>query len=227
MYKKQVVLALIGMLLFTACVSKTIESPILPEVGPQSTEGKVLYRTMDYKTKALEEDIPEWVYRYEGEGIPGIERLSEYQHKYVFVAKNTGTNFNALNQWTAGFRVTHDFARLVASRLQARLTSAAALYPDDEYGGFFELAIKAAFDAVYYGAVKETDFWLLKEYYKEEDGVTVDRETYDFLILVSVDKSRLQSQLQQILSNLTPTRPPTKDQTSAINRIKANLFNTF
>ncbi|MDR3342193.1 MAG: hypothetical protein LBT14_05280 [Treponema sp.] len=226
MRKNLVCIGITGIVLLTACIGGPKESFILPIPAPPVKQNQ-LALTIDYKTKASGEEIPEWVGHYEREGIPGIESLQEYQNKYVFVAKNTGANFNALSQWTAGFMVTHDFAQLVASRLQTRLTDAALLlYPDDEYGSFFEAAVKAASDTVYDGAAKEADFWLLKQY-QAEDGVTVDREVYDFLVLVSITKNTLRYGIQNMLNTLQPGRPPTKNQIAAINRVKGILFENF
>ena len=155
-----------------------------------------------------------------------VEYLLEYQDKYVFVSKNSGTNFNALRQWVSGFRISHDFARLVSDRIQARLTRVAVSFPDQDYGAFFEVAVKASSDAVYRGAVKEADFWIKKRYFKE-NGVAVDREAYDFLILVSIDKTLLKSQIDAILNNTEVAIPPTQDQIAGVNRIKAVFYDEF
>ncbi|MHB9291502.1 hypothetical protein Holit_00579 [Hollandina sp. SP2] len=215
---------LIGVEILAACAGDPPELPVQWTPPPQ-TEVIQLYEIMDYKTKALGEEIPEWVNRYESEGIPGLERLLQYDDTYIFVSELEGTNFNALRQWTSGFALAQDFSRLVASRIQACLTKTAASYPDGEYGRFFEALIRAASNAVYSGAVQEGDFWVLKQYF-QEDGVSPDRKVYNFLILVSIHKTILQPQISEILHNLGPI-PLTKPQTLSVNRLKERFFDFF
>jgi hypothetical protein len=85
-------------------------------------------------------------------------------------------------------------------------------------------------DGEYSGASKEQTFWLKQEVQSvnidEEDSVTVF-ERYEFLILVSIDKELLQNQIQNMMEGIKPGTPPTRNQTTAINRIKATFFEGF
>jgi hypothetical protein len=224
MQKTLVLVILTGVEILTACTGNPPELPIQWTPPPQ-VEVIQLYQIIDYKTKALGEEIPEWVNRYESEGIPGIEGLPQYDDTYIFISELEGSNFNALQQWTSGFVLSKDFSRLVASRIQSRITKTVGTYPDGEYGRFFETLIKAASNAVYSGAVQEGDFWVLKQYFKE-DGVSPDREVYNFLILVSMNKTILKLQINEILSTLGPI-PLTKAQTVSVNRLKETFFDSF
>jgi hypothetical protein len=220
-------LVFIGMLLFTACAGKPKEVPLQwAASAPQPVKEVQLYLIIDYKTKDSGGTIPQWVPIYEDTGVQGVERLREYQDKYIFISKNSGTKFQTLQQWVSNFRVSHDFARMVSARLQDRLILQASSYPDYEYGEFFERTVKASSDAEYSGAAKEADFWIKKQYFKE-DGITVDREVYDFFILVSIDKTTLKSQLDPILNNTQALIPPTREQTSAINRVRETFYARF
>ncbi|MDR1985563.1 MAG: hypothetical protein LBP88_01155 [Treponema sp.] len=224
MQKTLVLVNLIGVEILAACAGDPPELPVQWTPPPQ-IEVIQLYEIVDYKTKALGEDIPEWVNQYESAGIPGIERLPQYDDAYIFVSELEGTNFNALQQWTSGFTLAQDLSWLVASRIQACLTKTAASYPDGEYGRFFEALIRAASNAVYSGAVQEGDFWVLKQYF-QEDGVSPDRKVYNFLILVSIHKTLLQIQIREILNALDPL-PLTKSQTLSVNRLKEGFFDFF
>jgi hypothetical protein len=215
-----------GIMIFTACAGNIKEVPLQWTIVSQPIKPVRLYLLIDYKAKALGGLIPEWVQRYERTGLPGIETMGEYQDKYMFISKNSGTNFKVLQQWASSFRISHDFARMVSSRIQDRLTSATVSYPDYEYGAFFEAVVKASSDAEYPEAVQETDFWLKKQYFKE-DGITVDQEVYDFFILVSIDKIALKSQIDTILNDIKVAIPPTREQTAAINRVKGTFYEGF
>jgi hypothetical protein len=147
-----------------------------------------------------------------------------YRDSYVFVGTNRGTNFRALGHWAEGFTAAQDFPRLAAIRIESRLLRAASLYPDDEYGEFFEALVKKAFDAVYTGAVKERTFWIKQRYGEENSSI---REEYEFFVLVTIGKSEFQAQVRAILAEITTAKPPTRDQAAAINRIKETFFEDF
>jgi hypothetical protein len=192
---------------------------------PQPPEPVEIFQIQDHAAKAAEGKIPPWVDMYLYNSIGRIENLPEYQNKYIFIAENTGTNLKALLQWLEGFTIIHDFPRLVSSRLQDHLTAISAGNPDNTYGSFFEEVIKKSSDAFYYGALEEDKFWLLVQYF-EQDGTTPNREVYRCLILVSIDKIVLESQINEILNNIK-TDTVTRDQLVLINQLKENLYTGF
>ena len=191
-----------------------------PGPPPEKPKTPALMLIIESKT----EEIPEWVLAYEERGISGVEALAAYAGAYLFISANTGGNFGALDQWLNGFRVSHDFAPLAAARVQARFTRESATFPDQDFGAFFEDAVKGAADAAYTGAVKEADFWVKKRYF-QKDGVTVDRETYEFFILVRIDKVSLRSQLDALLEAI-PIRGA-KDQIANANHLKETFYDNF
>ena len=183
-----------------------------------------------------ESGIPEWVHRYFESKHLGIETLDEYGGKYVFVGENWGENINILRQWADGFTGIYDLPRLVAARVERRLVSSAALYPDDEYGQYFETLIKRVADGEFSGAVKEQTYWVKRarppggneeEGEEEPDQMNNAAELYEYLVLISIDSETLQDQLRQIMTGIKTTVPPTRDQAAAINRIQQAFFEGF
>lgn len=195
-----------------------------PKEAPKKAAPK--YDVLDTKTMALGGDIPEWVSVYVTDGVTGVEALPKFKDKYVFIGEDSGANKEALRQWATGFTVAQDLARLVSTRVQARFAGAAAGSPDDNYGRYFENVVKSASDATYSGARKESDFWILKRYYKE-DGKTVDKEVYDYYVLVTIDKATLQKQLDAVLNGVQPDKPLTKEQQTAVDRVKQSFYEGF
>jgi len=171
-------------------------------------------------------NIPEWVRLHIGNETNEIEALERFDGKYVFIGENGGNNFNALQQWATGFTVEQDLPRLVTLRAERRLIAAASLYPDDEYGEYFAFLIRDISNGDYSSAVKEQTFWLLRNVKSQDADVEVN-ERYEFFILVSIDRETLQKQIQKIIANIKTKVPPTRDQASAIARIKTNFFEGF
>jgi hypothetical protein len=214
-----------GVCLFlAACATEEVKSPILPWTPPASTQqisakNAFLADVLDYKDSSRR-DIPLWVTAYfNGENI---ENLPQYRGKYLFVSRQIGNDLNVLSQLTGD--VEKDFPLLIASRVQKSLTRNIKIYPDAEYGAFFEEAVKAFYDANFEGIIKEDDFWI-KRRITQEDGM--DSETFDFLTLVSVDKNILVLQINTLLFGVNPSEEPTREQASAIIHIKNNFFNYF
>lgn len=184
------------------------------------------FEVIEHKASSIGGDIPEWVTTYIYDGNAGVESIARYKDKYVFIGEDSGTNLNALRMWAQGFNVAQDLARLVSMRVQAKFAGAMAGSPDDEVGRYFENVVKNVADATITGARKETDFWIYKRYFKE-DGKTQDRIVYDYYVLTTIDKELLKKQLDMAISGVKPERPLTKEQTTAVDRVKEAFYEGF
>jgi hypothetical protein len=218
--------ALACVLIFSVCAGEPAKIIFPPENSPEPPgfQPENRGRIQNYQDAALGGTIPEWVNRFLLQGSRGVEDMEIYRDSYVFIGTNRGTNFNALGHWADGFTAVQDFPRLAAVRIEKRLLGAASLYPDDEYGDFFETLVKKAFDTVYAGAVKESSFWILRHYDEEDASV---REQYEFFVLVRIGKSEFQAQVQVVMADIKTVNPPNRDQAAAINRVKVAFFEDF
>ncbi|MDR2807718.1 MAG: hypothetical protein LBB43_01775 [Spirochaetaceae bacterium] len=221
-------------LIFFGCAGKPKEV-LLPWTGFEQKRYITLFEVVDYQGKEEGKAIPNWVHQYNYTDMRGMENLAEYYDSYVFVASNSGTQFSALQLWAQAWTVHQDFFLMVMERVQNRLINAiqspadgsAPVYPDYQYGAFFEKAIKAVADAHYNNVLQGETFWQLKRYL-QEDGITVEREAYEFLVLSSINKELLQKQIQAIFADLPPFTPPlTKDQETAVKKVTENFFTLF
>jgi hypothetical protein len=213
-------------LFFLACLSDPGQQSEGGAEAEQAGVNEPVYHLTDYKTRAEGGAIPQWVERYLAGDIAAVEALEEYGNRYVFIARSRGSKFRAQEQWVRGFLVGLDFARLTAVRIEKRFTLAASGFPDAVFGRYFEALIRAASDASWAGAVKEDDFWL-KGFYQEAGGGGRGGESYDFMILVTVDKAQLASQIQPLLLNVKPQAPMSRDQLAAVNRVRDRFFDEF
>jgi opacity protein-like surface antigen len=194
--------------------------------APQYVEQTAAYEVVDHKAKAIGQDVPEWVTRYIGDGLIGVEALEPYKDKYVFIGEDSGTNINALRQWATGFTVNQDVSRMVSNRVQAKFVGASVGSPDAEYGRYFENVVKAVSEAQFAGARKENDFWLLKRYLKA-DRKTTDREAYDYYVLITIDKENLQRQIDAVLNGAKADVPLTREQETAVDRVREAFYEGF
>ena len=217
--------AILGAFLFASCVNQQIKPPVLNlPPKPESSGAKREYNILDYKNKSRGETVPEWFSLWQNSGVHGIETMDNYNNRFVFIRSSEGNSFNALNLWKDNFSPELDFPRMAASRIEERF-SAGIPFPDEEYGGFYEALVRAASDATWMGAVKADDFWIRKKNLPTEDEG--ESENWEFLILVTMEKSRFTSQLDLVFEKVNPNSTPTVEQIAAINRVKDHFFEGF
>jgi hypothetical protein len=172
------------------------------------------------------ENMPVWLSAYINGGIEEVERIYSGRGKYVFIGYNEGVNSAALNIWADNFSVAHDFTNLAADRIERRMISVSKLYPDDEYGLFFETMVKNAYRKVYSGAVKEDICWIkIKD--DSGNGEPVFREVYNYFILVTMDKMTMQVIIAGMMEEANSAVTPTAAQRNAINRLRQTFFEEF
>lgn len=198
-----------------------------PDKKPDAMKKAVAkFEVIEHKASSIGGDIPEWVTTYIYDGNTGVEKIDKYKDKYVFIGEDSGTNLNALRMWAQGFNVAQDLARLVSMRVQAKFAGAMAGSPDAEVGRYFENIVKNVADATITGARKDTDFWIYKRYFKD-DGKTEDRVVYDYYVLTTIDKEMLKKQLDAVISGAKADKPLTKEQSTAVDRVKEAFYEGF
>ncbi|MDR2079361.1 MAG: hypothetical protein LBP74_06555 [Treponema sp.] len=218
--KRTVIAALILAAVFSGCKSK-------PEPAPEYVEKTDAYEVVDHKTKALGQGVPDWVTWYISDGLTGVEAMEAYKDKYVFIGEDSGTNLNALRQWSTGFTVNQEISRLISERVRSKFAGAAVGSPDAAYGRYFENVVETVSEASFSGVRRESDFWLLKRYFKA-DRKTVDRESYDFYVLMTVDKAVLERQINAVLDSAqTADTAQTSEQKRAVDLVRQSFYEGF
>ena len=168
-------------------------------------------------------NLPVWLLAFINGGIEEVEQLDAYSDKYVFIGYSEGVNFTSLRMWADHF-TTRDFTILAAERIEKRMISTAVLYPDNEYGFFFETAMKNAYSTIYPAAVKEDTYWI-KIINNDEDSI--HREIYNFFVLITIDKTAMQDIIYNMLGESASAVTPTAAQRNAINYLRQNFFEGF
>jgi hypothetical protein len=167
--------------------------------------------------------IPAWLRSFLDNGIEAVERLDAYSNKYVFIGINEGENIAALNKWVEYYTVMQDFPMLAAVRIEKRMYLTASLYPDDEYGAFYETMIHNAYNAVYSGAVKEDNYWIKTRSSNTEEP----SENYIFFILITIEKNLMQSIIRNMIAKTNAAVTITASQSVSVNRLRNTFFEGF
>jgi len=220
------------LLIFSAC---TVQEKIVfrPDPGAREIQRETVVFTEILETMdgASAENIPNWLNRFIRGGIHEIEYSGLYWDKYIFMGRNRGSNFTALGQWAENYTVFQDFPRLAAIRIENRMISAATLYPDDEYGEYFEALIKRASNTEFPGAVKEETYWIKTLLIPDNDEETEEGaeplEQYEFFVLISIEKPILRNSISSLMADIETTAAPNRYQRASINRVQQIFFEGF
>jgi len=182
---------------------------------------------IETKNGASVRNLPGWLSAYINGGIEEVEKTGIFYGKYVFIGNNEGINFTAMNMWADNFSAAKDFSILAAERIERRMISAAYLYPDNEYGLFFETMVKKAYNTVYTGAAKEDTYWIKLKARQENDNIEAYTEKYNFFVLISIDKMTMQTIINDLMAESLSAVTPTAEQKDSINRLRQNFFLRF
>ncbi|MCL2243674.1 MAG: hypothetical protein FWC03_04310 [Treponema sp.] len=173
--------------------------------------------------------IPGWLLSFWEGGIEEVEKIYIYRNRYCFIGTSKGSNFSALNKWADNYSVVHDFPRMAAVRIERKMISAAALYPDDEYGSFFEIMVKKAFDAEFSDAILEGTYWIKRKADQIETSYDINEteDVYEFYVFISVSKTAMMTIVEEMITESLALVNPTRAQNIAIRRLAQNFFLEF
>jgi hypothetical protein len=173
--------------------------------------------------------LPVWLSAFINGGIEEAEDNDAYSGRYLFIGMHEGINFDAMNKWTKNYTITQDFPRLAAARIEKRMISAATLYPDDEYGIFYETMVKKAYSGEYPEAVIEDTYWVKTKANSNDNMPDQNNffEVYKFFVFISIDKTTMQTTIKNMMSEANAAATPTRFQRAAINRLQQNFFEGF
>ena len=223
---KTIVTALLtfNMIFFSACMTQNdfIFVPAPGSFNNKQDNNLILFENITAtKNGHGYENIPEWLMVYIQSGTEELENMYLFTDKYCFIDVKEGSNFEALNIWMNNYSLALDFQKLAAGRIENRLFSMATLYPDDEYGLFYEKLVKKAFVTEYPQAVLEDIFWIRK---KQADG---SGEVYVFFVFTNIYKKILQTVINNMMEEVHASVTPTRSQNNAIRRLQQNFFEGF
>ncbi|MDR0301737.1 MAG: hypothetical protein LBI04_05415 [Treponema sp.] len=215
-------------LILYSCSGRGKNTPliIIPEIKNKTDINNLIGIDDIIETKSGrgKANLPEWLLTFNNGGIDAVEKMEKYQERYCFIGRNEGVNFEALKKWEDNYSTDQAFTRLAAARIETRLTSKAALYPDDEYGAFYEKLIKKSFDTEYLDASVEDTYWIKKTGTSEANDF---QDIYEFFSFISIEKTIMQNVIRNMIAEVRAAVTPTRAQNNAINNIQKNFFEGF
>jgi len=217
---------LIIILILSSCISrKAVNYFPVPESGISKDEDIISIDVGNIiQTKGgSARQIPAWLNSFLNGGIEAVEKMDVYSNKYVFIGINEGENITALNKWVEFYTVAQDFPMLAAARIGKRMYFTATLYPDDEYGAFYEAMIHNAYNAEYPGAVKEDNYWIKTK----SENAEASSGNYKFFILVTIEKMLMQNIIRNMMTKTTTDVTMTTIQSNSVNRLRNTFFEGF
>jgi hypothetical protein len=218
-------------IIFFSCVSQS-NTPFIPVPVAE-------YYNREYKTIQIGNiietkggnsnfNLPDWLAAFFNGGIEEVEKINAYYGKYVFIGSNEGVNFTALNIWADNFSAVKDFPVYAAKRIEKRMIYTALLYPDDEYGIFFETMVKKAHNTVYSGVVKENVYWIKLLNNGENTGIVNNNtEIYNFFVLLTIDRITMQNIINEMMTETIDAVNPAGAHRNAVNRLRQYFFEGF
>jgi hypothetical protein len=93
-----------AVLLGCAATGKTKPKEQVADIPAQEMTDSDKTEMLEHKGTALEiNQLPVWVQVYLDQGIPGLDALADYDGYNCFVAENTGTSLDVIQQWVQEF----------------------------------------------------------------------------------------------------------------------------
>jgi hypothetical protein len=202
------------------------EVPVLEASVPGRPAG-----ILDYRGKETGAGLPHWLDAYLNGGEAGIEVMSEYENVYAFVNEKYDVSSAPLEHWLRSFDVNRTFSRIAASRLIRRFTrdikGTAGIEdiegrgnPDAVYGGYYETAVKAAFNTIFGSPWKASDFWIQESFSDKSTGAR-----YRYFILILIPRDSFEREVFALLDSIKAGA--SKEQSDAFNGVKNAFFEGF
>lgn len=218
------------LVLLTSCAAAPGRGVHVPHEPPDNAAVSRPFIIADHKNMAAGETVPEWLTLFLEGRKDEIEAYEDFLDRFVFIGRNEGNSFIALNHWLNRFSHELDFPRLAAARIERRF-SYGVPFPDQVYGAFYVELIRAASDAEWTGAVREDDFWIQRRFFSADEADMEIADSvlgpWEFFILVSIERPLFASQLEDIFRRVNPVPAPTRSQAAAINRVRERFFDGF
>lgn len=218
--------ALLAVCLCACAGHRTKVEDLVTQEGTRNEPETVIPKNvlLDYRGKAGGAALPPWVRAYLREGTAGIEAMSAYSGFYVFVNENHGPAAAPLEHWLRNFNITRAFPRVAAARLRFRFIRGLTGNVDDTYGGYYESAVKAAFNAQFKEQKLEATYWLFEKSAETgEENSSVSE--FRYLAFMLIPKEAFETQIKEMLDSIKVTA--TKDQTAEFARLRDAFFEGF
>ncbi len=167
-------------------------------------------------------EAPDWV-RVSLEGASAVEQMDEFEGKYAVIVEESGEDLRGVQMWAQNFSAPSQIAQRVSTRVEQRFAGAAA-GEVDQIDTYMENVVKTLSDAQFSGFSQAGEWWVKYRWY-EEDGQTVDREEYRYVVLYTIDQDVLDRQVDNAISAVEADmqEPETENERTVRERVRDAL----
>jgi hypothetical protein len=190
--------------------------------GPNPSDRAVgEFEVIEHKGTTLGVATPDWVLNAL-EGSAAVEAMDEYEGQYVIIVDQRGESLQGVQTWADNFEAQAEIAQRITTRVEQRFAGAAA-GDIDRIETYLEEVVRTVSEAQFSGFASPADWWVHYRWY-EEDGRTVDREEYRYIVLYTIERRLLDEQIRTAIENAPVDEPQNDEERTARERVKDALY---
>lgn len=223
--------SIIALALLTAVLTiygcKSAPAPV-EEKKPNSPSTPALVKVyppqiLEHKGTAMGRDFPKWI-DAALDGSKAVEKLPDYQGQYIVVVQQDGGDLAGTQLAASHLDAQSVIAQMISTRVSD--TFAGAQVGDkDKIETYMERCVKSVASARFTGFAQEADWWSKLQTFTS-DGKP-DKQVYRVYQIWGIDKTLLQKQIDQILSDSAQAEEKTPEKQRAMDLVQQSFMNGF
>lgn len=216
-------LVILAVLLTALAVAGCASKPSAPPPTPTNTPP---FEILQHKGTTLGVvNPPAWI-EASLMGPKAVEKLPDYQGKFVVVVDVTGKDLEGTSLAAQRLNADTEIARYLSLRVKD--TFAGAQVGDkDKIETYMERVVKSVSEIKFAGFQRAADWWVQIRWYKPDGKKTWDRDEFRVLQLYTVDKEVLQKQLEGVLKGAQAAEPKTPEKERAMQAVQQAFYEGF
>lgn len=220
--RKLIPLLLIALAVFSmvACASKpatpTMQDPSVPVFPP---------RILEHPGTAWGQNPPAWIMNYVSGGRRAVERMPEFQDKFIVVVEAEGESRQGAELVAGRLNVQTRISAMMSTRVQDRFAGA-QVGDQDMLETYMERVVKSVSEATFTGFMEEETTWVLMQLFDQTTG-QASRQVYRVYQLWTINADLLTRQMNTILEGAAAEEPKTPEKERAIQAVQNAFYEGF
>ncbi|MGP1576754.1 MAG: hypothetical protein ACTTH7_04570 [Treponema sp.] len=174
---------------------------------------------IDHKNLQWGNPPPEWVMKDRSE----IEAMPQYKDVRIFKFEDVKVkDLEGGLLWAKNFTAMSEIAREIQTRVRDA-AAAAAVGNKEQLEGYMEQVVTSLSEATINGLKKESEYWMLRRYFKADGDIEGD--FYTISILYSIPRNIIEELIQRAIDGVA--KPKTDEEVKARNLVNQAMINNF